>query len=108
MRFISCLSIALLTTALAMSSAMAQARNVGSTSCRETFSCSQTPQDQINTIANNCSVMGFGISTQTSGIFDGATPDGNNCVTGHLTSTRSAQCCTIADGDTCSLHCTLQ
>ena len=90
-----------------------QPRNFGTTNCQQRFSCSNTDSAQLAEIANNCSVQGFGISAARTGIFDSASLDSNNCLMGELPApnngghTMAPQCCITADGDNCSMRCTL-
>ena len=92
----------------AMADDSANARNFGTVPCSQKFSCS-TPNGQLADIANSCTSTGFGISSHN--IFDGATPDSSNCMSGTLPSNGSRpmtpQCCVINDGDACSMRCSL-
>jgi hypothetical protein len=123
MRFSNLLAIGLLTFTMA-TAAHAQSTEQapptptaktdnGSTNCPQRFSCSSTDSGQMASLADTCVIQGFGISAQQGGIFNTAILDANNCMDGALTSssnsthTMSAQCCEIADGDTCKLRCSL-
>jgi len=110
MRFTRYLVLGLLTVLIGMSVATADdstthTRNLGATSCRQTFSCSQVDQTAIAGIAYSCSLRAFGFSSAGGNIFDGAVLDGDNCMSGQLPS-NSVNCCVTADGDTCSMQCT--
>lgn len=115
MRFARYFALGLLVTMMSLPAAQADGstRNFGSTACQQKFSCAGTDSNQLAELANNCSVRGFGISTQQSGIFDGAVLDADNCMTGQLPTptnggrSMAPQCCVVPDGDTCSMRCTL-
>jgi hypothetical protein len=107
--------LGLLASMLTLSAAQADtstSRIFGTTSCPQKFSCTGTEEMDLATMANDCAVRGLGIGTVQTGIFDNASLDSNNCMTGKLPSTggeasMAPKCCIVAEQDTCSMHCQL-
>lgn len=121
MRFARTLSFGFLALVLTVSGAGAQngapgtqnnkGRNFGTVPCGQKFSCSNTAPNDLAALAASCTAQGFGIPT--AGIFDNASPDGNDCITGNIGASGNAtkhgasQCCVVEEGDNCSMSCQL-
>ncbi len=98
------------TTSLAHAGDAPAPRNFGTTNCHQAFSCANTETSQIAALANQCAVNGFGVAAAEGGIFDTASLDSNSCMVSQLPNNgngkpASAQCCIIADGDSCTMYC---
>src|ERR1700730_11108138 len=103
MRLLRYAVLGLLASMLTLSVAQADTsapRNFGTTNCPQKFPCAGIAGIDLVTMANDCAVHGFGISTQQTGIFDGATLDNGNCMMGQTLNSGSGrpmapQCCII-------------
>lgn len=113
MRFVRYVSLGLLAIGMTTSVAHADdARVFGTATCAQQFVCSATSQTEVASIAGSCAVQGLGISLSLSGIFDGASTDSNNCLTGQIpvagnTRPSAVQCCVTSEEDSCKMTCQL-
>ena len=122
MRIARYMILGLMATALTFSAAHAadskaassQAHIFGTAPCGSHFSCSTTDSNTIAQMANNCSVGGFGLDKQLTGLFDSSSTDSDNCMSAELPNTggtsshtMESHCCITAQGDNCSMVCQL-
>ena len=90
---------------------MGAPRNFGTFFCPQKFDCSIDDAGHLAAQAGGCLTRGFGI--QSSGVFDNASLDASNCLTGQLPPTGNGEhpltpvCCVLPSESQCIMSCQL-